>query len=90
MSHVLPDLLIAVSEAAANAILHSGTEEFRVSWRSTQDRVRITVEDDGIFVDRVPVPEIDGVAHRGISLMAATMDELSLTEGRRDRPGTRV
>ena len=90
MSHVLPDLLIAVSEAAANAILHSGTEEFRVSWRSAGDRVRITIEDDGIFVDRVSVPEIDGVAHRGISLMAATMDQLSLTEGRRDDPGTRV
>ena len=90
MSDVLPDLLIAASEAAANAILHSGTREFRVIWRSTEDLVEITVEDDGMFVDRVPLPEIDGIAHRGISLMAAAMDELSLVEGRTGRPGTRV
>jgi anti-sigma regulatory factor (Ser/Thr protein kinase) len=90
LSNVLPDLLIAASEAAANAILHSGTKEFRVTWRSTRERVEITVEDDGIFLDTVPLPEIDGIGHRGISLMAATMDELSLIEGRRDRPGTRV
>jgi len=90
VTDLLPDLLIAASEAAANAILHSGTTEFRIIWRSTPTRVEITIEDDGLFVDGVSIPEIDGVAHRGISLMAATMDELSLVEGRDERPGTTV
>jgi anti-sigma regulatory factor (Ser/Thr protein kinase) len=87
---VLDDLLIAVSEASANAVLHSGTAEFRVTWRSEPGAVEITVEDDGIYRGGVSLPEIDGTGHRGIHLMAATMNEVALIRGTRSQPGTTV
>jgi anti-sigma regulatory factor (Ser/Thr protein kinase) len=87
---VLDDLLIAVSEASANAVLHSGTAEFRVTWRSEADAVEITVEDDGVYHGGVSLPEIDRTGHRGIHLMAATMNEVALIRGTPGHPGTTV
>jgi anti-sigma regulatory factor (Ser/Thr protein kinase) len=87
---VLDDLLIAASEASANAVLHSGTKAFTVSWRSDAKTVEITVRDDGVYEGGVEVPEIDGQAHRGLHLIARLMSETSLHRGTRERPGTVV
>ncbi len=86
----LDDLLLSVSEAAANAVAHSGSPRFRVAWRSAGDEVEITVEDDGIFRRRAGAPELDGVSHRGLLIIAATVDEVQLIKGVRRSPGTTV
>jgi anti-sigma regulatory factor (Ser/Thr protein kinase) len=86
----LMDLLIAVSEACANAIMHSGTREMVVRWTLEGDTVQITVEDQGVFRPNVSVPELDGIGHRGIQLMLASMDEVAIRQGTHERPGTTV
>ncbi len=78
----VPDLQLAVTEACANSIVQSGTEEFRVSINAVGSCLEITVEDDGVYDQTIPVPEVDGIgppraAHDGRAprrLLAATRD----------------
>jgi serine/threonine-protein kinase RsbW len=83
-------LALAVTEACSNAIVHTNCTKIGVTWRATRDRVEVEVEDDGIFRRRVPVPEVDGEGHRGIPLMMALLDQVSISGGTESRPGTRV
>jgi anti-anti-sigma factor len=82
-------LMLAVSEAAANAILHSGTPEILVAWRPSSDRVEVEVRDQGVFRRALPSDE-DVTTGRGILLMMSTMDQLTITCGTDSRPGTVV
>ena len=84
------DLLVAVSEACANSILHTNTPQVRVTWRSSADCVELEILDEGIFKRRVRMPEIEGSGGHGISLMMALVDELSIREGTPASPGTVV
>ncbi len=84
------DLQLAVTEACANAILHSGTEEIRVTITSANACIEIKVEDDGIYQRTLPVPELDGQGHRGLHLMAAMVDDFSLRRGTEQELGTTV
>jgi len=43
-----------------------------------------------VFDRKVPVPELDGTAGRGIPIMLAVVDEVTITEGTPARPGTVV
>jgi serine/threonine-protein kinase RsbW len=84
-------LALAVTEACSNAIVHTNCTRIGVTWRATRDRVEVEVEDDGVFRRRVPVPEVDGEGgHRGIPLMMALLDQVSISGGTESRPGTRV
>ena len=74
----LQDLQLAVTEACANAILHSGTDEIRVSITLAGSCLEVVVEDDGTY--RAKLDDAEG--HRGMFLMSALVDQLSL------RPGT--
>ena len=83
------DVLLAASEACVNAVLHSGSRTVRVTWRSAEGCVEVQVSDEGIFQRRVPIPEFDqGGGGRGILLMTAVMDEVSIQEGTPRSPGT--
>jgi len=84
------DLQLAVTEACANSIRHSGTAEIRVSIVPIGSCLEITVEDDGVY--RMTLPVIDGEAqsHRGMYLMAAMVDDFSLRRGTQRRSGTTV
>ncbi|HEY7400275.1 MAG TPA: ATP-binding protein [Actinomycetota bacterium] len=84
------DLQLAVNEACANAILHSQTREIRVSIGLVGACLQIAVEDDGIYRDKLPVPEVDREGHRGIPLMAAMVDKFTLRRGTEERRGTLV
>jgi anti-sigma regulatory factor (Ser/Thr protein kinase) len=84
------DLQLAVTEACANSILHSGTKEIRVSVAPIGSCLEITVEDDGVYRRTLPVPEADGTGHRGLHLMAAMVDDFTLHRGTEGRPGTVV
>jgi anti-sigma regulatory factor (Ser/Thr protein kinase) len=84
------DLLVAVSEACANSILHTNTPEVRVTWKRFGACVEVEVLDEGVFRRRVRMPEVEGGGGHGISLMMALVDELSIREGTAATPGTRV
>jgi anti-sigma regulatory factor (Ser/Thr protein kinase) len=81
------DVALATTEAAANAILHSGTRHVAVRVQAAPDRFVVEVVDDGVYRRRLSVPELDGRGHRGIGLMAAVMDEVSISRGTASRPG---
>jgi anti-sigma regulatory factor (Ser/Thr protein kinase) len=89
-SAIVHDLQLAVTEACANSILHSGTREFRVSVAPVGSCLEITIEDDGVYRHVLPVPEADGTGHRGLHLMAAMVDDFTLHRGTKGRPGTVV
>jgi anti-sigma regulatory factor (Ser/Thr protein kinase) len=84
------DIALAVTEACANAILHSDSKQVRVSVTAGPDRIEIEIADQGLFRPRIGVPELDGEAHRGFQLMTAMMDEVAIIEGTPSRPGTVV
>jgi len=84
------DLQLAVTEACSNAIVHSGTHEIRVSINQIGTCLQITIEDDGVYDQVLPVPETDGRGHRGLHLMAAVVDDFSLRRGTNEERGTVV
>ena len=84
------DIVLAVSEACANAVLHSGSTEIVVSWRQTGECVEVVIRDEGVFIRRVPIPEVDRTRGHGIPLMMALMDEVGVSEGSDRNPGTTV
>src|SRR5437764_2163350 len=53
------DVVLAASEACANAVLHARSTEMEVTWLHWSDCVEITVRDEGVFIRRVPIPELD-------------------------------
>jgi anti-sigma regulatory factor (Ser/Thr protein kinase) len=85
-----PDILLAVSEAANNAVLHSGTDEIVVTWRIDGRCAQILIRDRGRFRHRIPMPAMDEQGGRGIPLMMAVMDEVDITPGSDDQPGTTI
>lgn len=87
---MVEDLILAVSEACANSIIHTTSQDVRVTWLATGDCVEIVVRDRGIFKRQVRMPEIDGRGSHGIPLMMALVDELSIREGTPANPGTMV
>jgi anti-sigma regulatory factor (Ser/Thr protein kinase) len=87
-SAVSSDLALAVSEAVANAVLHSGTAQLRVRWTAENHQAVIEIVDDGIY-DREAVSP-DGGAGFGLPIMTALVDEFSIQHGTAYRPGTTV
>jgi anti-sigma regulatory factor (Ser/Thr protein kinase) len=83
------ELALAVSEAAANTIRHTESDEIRLTCRADGDSMVVEVVDNGVFKDRLPVPELEP-GGRGILLMTAFVDELAIREGTPARPGTVV
>jgi serine/threonine-protein kinase RsbW len=89
-SGFIEDLQLAVTEACANSIRHSGTAEIRVSVERRRGCVVITVEDDGIYRMTLPVIEGEAQSHRGMYLMAAMVDDFFLHRGTEGGSGTTV
>lgn len=86
----LEDLILAVSEAAANAIVHSGSDRIDVGWEAKPEVIVVEVRDRGVFRKHVAMPEVEGVGGHGIPLMMALLDEVSVREGTTRSPGTVV
>lgn len=87
---VVNDLILAASEACANAVLHSSSGLVEVTWVDSMDRVEVRVADHGVFRRRVPLQEAEGSGGHGIQMMMALMDEVTVREGTDLRPGTVV
>jgi anti-sigma regulatory factor (Ser/Thr protein kinase) len=82
------DLVLAVTEAASNAIVHSSGSRILVRVWPDRGCVRAEVIDDGTFLRRAHTEGTHG--GRGILLMAAIVDEVAITAGTHARPGTVV
>jgi anti-sigma regulatory factor (Ser/Thr protein kinase) len=86
---VTMDLLIAVSEAAANAIKHSDSRALFVSLEREDHCLQAQIEDEGVFRPNMPVPELSiGESGRGMLLMTALTDELFVRRGSAAQRGT--
>jgi anti-sigma regulatory factor (Ser/Thr protein kinase) len=81
------DVVLAVSEAATNAVIHSNTPEILVGWSKSGGYIEVCIKDHGIFKHRMPGPTHD-VGGRGIPIMVALMDDVTLSPGTEERPGT--
>jgi anti-sigma regulatory factor (Ser/Thr protein kinase) len=84
------ELTLAVSEAASNAIRHSQSQAIRVECRTASECMVVEVADEGVFVSRVPLQEVDGLSGKGILLMTAFVDQVAIREGTEHSPGTTV
>ena len=86
----IEDLKLAVTEAAANALRHSGSEHVRVSVVIDGGCVRVVVEDDGVYQATLRAVDGDLEGHRGFAIIAAMVDEFSLRRGTSGGSGTVV
>jgi serine/threonine-protein kinase RsbW len=84
------DLVLAVSEACTNAVLHSHSEHFDLTLNVHADRIEIEVSDQGVFTYRSPDPDPVAVGGHGIRLMTLLMDQVLIRRGTERRPGTTV
>ena len=89
-SQAADDLLLAVSEACTNAVLHSHSHHFDLTLNVYADRIEIEVSDEGVFTYRAPDPDPVAVGGHGIRLMTLLMDQVLIRRGTERRPGTTV
>jgi anti-sigma regulatory factor (Ser/Thr protein kinase) len=86
----IEDLKLAVTEAASNAVRHSGGDEIRISVERDGQCVRIVVEDDGVYKTTLEAVDGDLEGHRGFAIIAAMVDEFSVRRGTGAGSGTVV
>ena len=82
-------IVLAVSEASANAVVHSGSPEVQITWRPYADHAEVEVRDEGTFRRDIR-SHLEGGGNRGLLLMMSLMDQVSITCGTDARPGTVV
>lgn len=84
------DLVLAVSEVCANAVLHADTSQFVVSWSAgPSEDTEVRISDHGVFGVHGLGRE-SGSRGYGLPLVAALVDEVSIARGTPARPGTTV
>jgi anti-sigma regulatory factor (Ser/Thr protein kinase) len=84
------EVLLAVMEACNNAIEHSGSPEWQLAWRRFNSCLEFVVQDEGRFKKPLPLPEETIARGRGMLLMVALMDSVSVRRGTDDDPGSAV
>jgi anti-sigma regulatory factor (Ser/Thr protein kinase) len=86
----IDDLKLAVTEAAANALRHSGSDQVRVAVDVGDGCVQVVVEDDGVYQATLRAVDGDLEGHRGFAIIAALVDEFSVRRGTAAGSGTVV
>jgi anti-sigma regulatory factor (Ser/Thr protein kinase) len=89
-SRTSEEVLMAVMEACNNAIEHSGSSVWRLLWRAWNTCLELEVQDDGTFKEPLPLPEAEVSRGRGMLLMMALMDTVTVRKGTEDDPGSAV
>jgi anti-sigma regulatory factor (Ser/Thr protein kinase) len=83
------EVVLAVSEACANAVSHASGEHVDVAIEVRSDVIDVRVADDGVF--GTPQASKGGLSPGiGIPLILAIMDEVRIKRGRPESPGTTV
>lgn len=79
----MQDVLLASGEACANAIEHGHRDSpggpVRLGAEARFDALRLTIADSGRW--KAPRPGIDGHRGRGVALMRALMQQVTITSG---------
>jgi anti-sigma regulatory factor (Ser/Thr protein kinase) len=84
------DLVLAVSEAANNAVRHGMTARIVVRWQLSPDGIEIEIADDGVFGAGGGGAGSSGEGGLGIPIMRAVADEVWIDPGTTESPGTTV
>jgi anti-sigma regulatory factor (Ser/Thr protein kinase) len=84
------DMVLAVSEASANSIIHTNSASIDIACRFSATMAEIQVRDKGVYRRRPSLGLSSEGRGRGIPLMMALMDEVSITEGTPSHPGTLI
>ena|SRR5438132_6367773 len=92
-NHGVDEVMVATSEASANAVRYAGAGRVQVDITVQRDHVEVQVRDEGTF--RRPGGEWRATAGAGLRgygfpLMEALTDSLTVEEGSSDSPGTVV
>ena len=69
---IIGDAMIVASELVANAVIHSGCwpdHVLRVTVAMTDDRLRISVEDPGLYLTAVRPRELSDFSDAGVGLL---------------------
>ena len=89
-TYIRPDavegIVLAVSEACANAVEYAGATKVRVTWDRGPEGVVVEVADDGRF-EQEPASDHLGI---GLAMAARVVDEMTIKQGSREDPGTVV
>ncbi|MFI6099177.1 ATP-binding protein [Lentzea sp. NPDC051213] len=80
------DVLLAVAEAADNAVQRAGASIVGVTWEPRDHAVLLTIEDDGVF----DLGVADAVRPLGLRLLFGIADEVQVRPGKPTWPGTVV
>lgn len=81
----LQDLLLAVTEAGSNVILHTASPTIEVSARAVLDTFNVTIRDQGVF--QWGIRPQHGF---GMPLMERLSDSISVQAGTPEHPGTTI
>jgi anti-sigma regulatory factor (Ser/Thr protein kinase) len=85
------DLVQAVSEVCANAVLHARSRRIEVSCSMRPGGgVEVRVRDQGVFAPKPDTLYRGRVGGFGLPLVAALVDEVSIARGTPSDPGTTV
>ena len=82
----LQGIVLAVSEACANAVEYAGASKVKVTWDRGAEGVVVEVADDGRF-EQEPASDHLGI---GLAMAARVVDEITIKKGSREDPGTVV
>ncbi|MDP2210561.1 MAG: ATP-binding protein [Candidatus Aquicultor sp.] len=74
------DILVAIGEATTNAIEHGRGGDVEVEFDLVDDVLTVCVRSNGAFIKNIPLPEEDNFRGRGILLMLALMDQVTIDE----------
>ncbi len=84
------DLVLAASEAAANAIVHGSGSTVRVSCHPEGTWLAIEVENQGTFASASKTHALDLTRGRGLQIILALVDEVTIRTGSHADPTTVV
>ena len=91
---IVDDLVLAVSEACTNSVLHSTGAEVTIRLEIYPDAVAVEIEDHGSFdaetSEDAAAWEGPATGGRGITIMVALSDEMFIRKGAPEQPGTLV
>ncbi|MDI6816896.1 MAG: ATP-binding protein [Actinomycetota bacterium] len=74
------DILVSIGEATTNAIEHGRGGNVEVEFNLVGDVLTVCVRSNGAFIKNIPLPEEDSFRGRGILLMLALMDQVTIDE----------
>lgn len=87
-SAIIGEVVLAVSELCTNVLRHTSSDHIELRLQMSQSRIDIEVADSGVFHSNLADPGLRPGGGRGLSLVMALMDEVTIKAGTEAEPGT--